>query len=429
MLIQFNFKNFRSFKDEVSLDMTATKITEHPAHVVESGGDKLLSVAAIYGANASGKSNVYGAFSFMKDYVANSFYFGGNSGRRTGENMKAAPYLFDRTSREEPSEFEVFYVDDSDGKGKTYQYGFVLLGSEVLEEWLYSKAKTARNSYRTVFYRKKGEELEMDGLPKKAVQNLKAALMPETLIVSLGAKLNIPKLSSVYEWFSRNETIHLETLGEDFSRASDLPEDFVSNPDVQENVLRYISSFDESIVGFEVEEIKKSDEELLGKAYVIHTVHKIADGGQQSILLVNESSGTRKMLSMYRPLKSVLEQGGVMFIDELNDRLHPLLVRNIILTFLTPEINTNHAQLILTTHDIWQFSNELLRRDELWVTDKDPDGVSTLYSVAEFKDEEGKKIRRNEALAKNYLIGSYGGIPALKPMTMMGRGETDGIKG
>ena len=145
MLIQFNFKNFRSFKGEVSLDMTATKITEHPAHVVESGGDKLLSVAAIYGANASGKSNVYGAFSFMKDYVANSFYFGGNSGRRTGENMKASPYLFDRTSREEPSEFEVFYVDDSDGKGKTYQYGFVLLGSEVLEEWLYSKAKTARN--------------------------------------------------------------------------------------------------------------------------------------------------------------------------------------------------------------------------------------------------------------------------------------------
>ena len=111
----------------------------------------------------------------------------------------------------------------------------------------------------------------------------------------------------------------------------------------------------------------------------------------------------------------------------MNDRLHPLLVRNIILTFLTPEINTNHAQLILTTHDIWQFSNELLRRDELWVTDKDASGVSTLYSVAEFRDEDGKKIRRNEALAKNYLVGSYGGIPALKPMTMMGRG--DGVEG
>ena len=429
MLIQFNFKNFKSFRNEVSLDMTATKITEHPTHVVESGGDKLLSVAAIYGANASGKSNVYNAFSFMKDYVANSFYFGGNSSRRTGENVKAIPYLFDRASREEPSEFEVFYVDDSEGRGKTYQYGFVLRGSEVQEEWLYTKAKTARNSYRTVFYRKNGEELEADGLPKKAVANLKAALMPETLIVSLGAKLNIPKLSAVFEWFSRNETVHLESLGEDFSRAGDLPEGFVSDPEVQENVLRYISSFDESIIGFEVEEIKKSDEEVLGKAYVVHTVHRLEDGGQQSILLVNESSGTRKMLSLYGPLKTVLEQGGVMFIDEMNDRLHPLLVRNIILTFLTPEINTNHAQLILTTHDIWQFSNELLRRDELWVTDKDASGVSTLYSVAEFRDEDGKKIRRNEALAKNYLVGSYGGIPALKPMTMMGRGDDDGVEG
>ena len=392
MLIQFNFRNFKSFKGEVSLDMTATKIMEHPTHVVESGGDKLLSVAAIYGANASGKSNVYSAFSFMKDYVANSFYFGGNSGRRAGENLKAMPYLFDRTSREAPSEFEVFYVDDSDGREKTYQYGFVMKGSDVQEEWLYTKAKTARNSYKSVFYRKKGEELETEGLPKRAVENLKAALMPETLIVSLGAKLNIPKLSAVYEWFSRNETVHLETLGEDFSRAGDLPEGFVSNPVVHENVLRYISSFDESIVGFEVEEIKKSDEEVLGKAYVVHTVHRLADGGQHSILLVNESGGIRKMLSLYRPLKSVFEQGGVLFIDELNDRLHPLLVRNIILTFLTPEINTNHAQLILTTHDIWQFSNELLRRDELWVTDKDASGVSTLYSVAEFKDDEGKKM-------------------------------------
>ena len=94
MLIQFNFKNFRSFRDEASLDMTATKISEHPSHVVEVGGDKLLSVAAIYGANASGKSNVYGAFSFMKDYVVNSFSYGGNSSRKNSEIQQVTPYLF-----------------------------------------------------------------------------------------------------------------------------------------------------------------------------------------------------------------------------------------------------------------------------------------------------------------------------------------------
>lgn len=427
MLIQFNFKNFMSFRDEASLDMTATKISEHPTHVVETGGDKLLTVAAIYGANASGKSNVYNAFSFMRDYVVNSFYFGGDSGRKNSDIPKVTPYLFDRESRDKPSEFEVFYVDQTDGKEKSYQYGFVIQNTEILEEWLFSKAKTSRSEYRTIFYRKKGEELEADGLAKKSVSNLKEALQKETLIVSLGAKLNIPLLTAVYNWFANNETIHLATLGEEFSRASDLPAGFVSDRKVQENVLSYIATFDESIVDFEIEEIKRTDEDLLGKSYVIHTIHKLEDGsGLQSILLGNESSGTRKMLALYEPLKYVLDHGSVMFIDELNDRLHPLLVRNIILTFLTPEININHAQLILTSHDVWQFSNELLRRDELWITDKDRGGASTLYSVADFKDEEGKKIRRNEAIAKNYLVGNYGGIPALKSLTMMGRSSEDG---
>ena len=427
MLIQFNFKNFMSFRDEASLDMTATKISEHPTHVVETGGDKLLTVAAIYGANASGKSNVYNAFSFMRDYVVNSFYFGGDSGRKNSDIPKVTPYLFDRESRDKPSEFEVFYVDQTDGKEKSYQYGFVIQNTEILEEWLYSKAKTSRSEYRTIFYRKKGEELEADGLAKKSVSNLKEALQKETLIVSLGAKLNIPLLTAVYNWFANNETIHLATLGEEFSRARDHPAGFVSDRKVQENVLSYIATFDESIVDFEIEEIKRTDEDLLGKSYVIHTIHKLEDGsGLQSILLGNESSGTRKMLALYEPLKYVLDHGSVMFIDELNDRLHPLLVRNIILTFLTPEININHAQLILTSHDVWQFSNELLRRDELWITDKDRGGASTLYSVADFKDEEGKKIRRNEAIAKNYLVGNYGGIPALKSLTMMGRSSEDG---
>ena len=95
------------------------------------------------------------------------------------------------------------------------------------------------------------------------------------------------------------------------------------------------------------------------------------------------------------------------------------------MTFLTPEININHAQLILTSHDVWQFSNNLLRRDELWITDKNRDGISTLYSVSDFKDDEGKKIRRNEALEKNYLVGNYGGIPTIKPLDMMGKDKAD----
>ena len=137
-----------------------------------------------------------------------------------------------------------------------------------------------------------------------------------------------------------------------------------------------------------------------------------------SIPLKQESSGTLKMFALYPSLKDVLDNGGTLFVDELNARLHPLLVRNIILTFLSPEINTQNAQLIFTTHDIWQFSNELLRRDEIWMVNKNRDGVSELYSLAEFKDEDGNKVRLYV-----YLLGfgqelpdrklwSYSGIEA-----------------
>lgn len=105
-----------------------------------------------------------------------------------------------------------------------------------------------------------------------------------------------------------------------------------------------------------------------------------------------------------------------VFIDELNARLHPLLVRNFVLTFLNPEINKNHAQLLFTTHDTWQLSNQLLRRDEIWFVKKDERGVSELYSLADFVDEEGARIRKDESYEKNYMVGKYGAIPMLKAL-------------
>ena len=416
MLIQFNFKNYKSFRGETSLDMTATKITEYPSHVVEMGGDKLLSLAAIYGANASGKSNIYEAFAFMTEYVINSFSYGGDT-EESSERQRVVPFLFDKESRDEESEFEVFFVDPTDSMEKTYQYGFCLQGSEVTEEWLYTKAKTSRGKYRTVFYRKKGEDLMAPGISAKVVQNLEVSLEPETLIVSLGAKLKIEKF--VRDWFTYHEVMNFGSPVEDFFRSTMLPANFVTDKKVQKNVVEYLSSFDESIIGFDVEEIK-FPEKRTEKVYKINSLHKLpGKGGVQSIPLQSESSGTLKMFALYPALTSVFEHGSLLVIDEMNARLHPLLVRNIMLSFLTPEINPNHAQLIMTTHDIWQFSNDFLRRDELWITDKDDEGETRLSSVADFKDAEGNKIRRNEALAKNYLVGNYGGIPALKPIRMI----------
>ena len=122
------------------------------------------------------------------------------------------------------------------------------------------------------------------------------------------------------------------------------------------------------------------------------------------------------MFALYPDLQEVLEKGSVFFIDELNARLHPLLVRNFVLTFLNPEINKNHAQLLFTTHDTWQLSNQLLRRDEIWFVKKDERGVSELYSLADFVDEEGARIRKDESYEKNYMVGKYGAIPMLKAL-------------
>ncbi len=431
MLIQFNFKNYKSFRDEVSLDLSATRIKEHENHVVDIANDKLLKVAAIYGANASGKSNVYDAFEYMTYYVAESFNFGGEKDSRwkkVNNYPEATPFLFDEKSRYNETTFEVFYVDNTENSGKIYQYGFSLKKNEVVEEWMYSKAKTARNNYRTVFYRKKGEELEMNGFSKNHMENIKASLNQETLIVSLGSRLKIPKLKKVRDWFLNNDVLDFGNPTENFIRSKVLPEGFVDNKEVQKNVVKYFASFDESIQDFNIEKLAQDDEKDSGKNYRIDTLHKTTYSQEMSAIpLTMESSGTLKMFALYPSLKNVLDNGGTLFIDELNARLHPLLVRNIILTFLSPEINTHNSQLIFTTHDIWQFSNELLRRDEIWLVDKNTDGVSELYSLVDFKDEEGNKVCRDETLSKKYLTGSYGAIPALKPMTMLaGRTEDDG---
>lgn len=422
MLIQFNFSNYRSFKDEVNLDMEATRITEHPNHVAEVGKEKILKVAAIYGANASGKSNVFSAFDYMTEYVVNSFKFGGDSSikqSKANEYRKVSPFLFDSKSKNEPSTFEVFFVDNSNDKYKVFQYGFSLNSEEVLEEWLYTKAKTS-SSYKTIFYRKKGEETDYSGI-KKNKDNIELALEKETLIVSLGAKLRIDILKTVREWFLKNEIVDFGNPGENFLRSRLLPYNFDNDREVQKKVVDYFSSFDESIKDFLIiENDGESDEaEKEGTSVIIKTLHKMNDSDDMEALnLMEESSGTLKMFSLYPSIQSALELGSLLFIDEFNSRLHPLLVRSIIQLFENPKINKNNAQLIFTTHDVWQLSNDLLRRDEIWFSEKDENGASSLYSLVEFQDKDGEKIRKDESYGKNYVVGKYGAIPKLKVFDM-----------
>ena len=180
MLIQFRFQNFKSFRDDTILDFSATKITEHIEHVVLQGNEKLLPVSAIFGANASGKSNVVEAFRFMATYVIQSFMYGGDSEKEKIEKLEYTPFLFDTTSQETESSFEVYFMGNEEHESKTYNYGFTLNRDGIVEEWLNTKAKTARN-FRRIFYRN-GSALDLAELPKKMQENIQLSLEKETLI-------------------------------------------------------------------------------------------------------------------------------------------------------------------------------------------------------------------------------------------------------
>ena len=421
MLIQFRFKNFKSFKDDTILDLSATKITEHSDRVVQAGNEKVLSTAAIFGANASGKSNVIEAFRFMATYVIESFAFGGEGDEKKSKTkkLKHTPFLFDKESRDSESSFEVYFITSEETGCKSYNYGFTLEQNGVVEEWLNTKSKTAR-TYKSVFYRNR-DELDLSGLPAKSQEIIRLTLERETLIVSLGAKLKISKLKCIRDWFYNTNFANFGNPLENAFLSSLIPDGFADSKDVQQKVVDYFATFDSSIVGFNVEVIKGDDED--SRHVRIDAMHKVIGSDElASIPLEEESDGTLKMFALYPALQDTMESGGVLFVDELNARLHPLLVRGFLITFLNPTTNPKHAQLVFTTHDSWQLSNNLLRRDEIWFTEKAQTGVSTLYSLADFVDVDGIKIRKDESYEKNYLLGKYGAIPTLRYFDMF-KGE------
>lgn len=424
MLIEFNFKNYRSFRDEASLSLSAEKITEFSSSVVSIGKEKILPVAAIYGANASGKSNVYKSFAFMSNYVKYSFQYGDDEVNY--EEVRPKPFLFDEESEQSESSFEVFFTLPNDMSGRTYNYGFSLDSNGVVEEWLNTKAKTSKE-YRLVFYRGE-EENDFSGIPKKSRENIELALEKQVLVVSLGAKLKVEKCKLVRDWFLSNELADFGDPARNFFMSKTLPKGFTEDPSVQKDVLKYFSSFDNQIKGFQATRVPNEEDEQ-DEQFIIEAKHKrIHSDDSVMIPLSDESDGTLKMFALYPKLHAVLEKGSVLFVDELNARLHPLLVRNFILTFANPKINVNHAQLIFTTHDTWQLSNQLLRRDEVWFTNKDSNGLSSLYSLADFLDADGSHIRKDENYEKNYLLGKYGAIPSLLAIDSL-IGDKNGKKG
>ncbi|HJJ36882.1 MAG TPA: ATP-binding protein, partial [Methanocorpusculum sp.] len=397
-------------------------------HVVECGTDKVLKTSAVYGANASGKSNLYRAFEAMQGYVLQSLNFGGDIGSAMSvPDFSLAPFVLDMDSRKKEIPFEVFFYHAD--TQHSYNYGFSIdsVTRIIREEWLNSKAKTQRK-YRQVFYRAAEHDPEFlsEDISAEQQKIIRTTLNPETLLVSLGAKLKIRICELVYRWFAR---MHLLDYGNPQSSASLLrmmPQKFLENdPDEIAEAVRFISTFDTSINGFESRKVEEN--QISGGGYTIFAKHRMNDSAEETLLPFNlESAGTQKMLSLYDPIRNTLREGGVLIIDEMNDQLHPLLQRSLILLFLDPGRNPKNAQLIFTTHDVTLLATNLLRRDEIWIVEKDrKENSSELYAITDFKNDTDKCIRKYDCLWKRFLMGEYGGVPQLGKMLIPGLEEID----
>ena len=419
MLLQFYFSNYRSFEGEGILDMRASGSNELSSHIRNTLNEKVLPVTAIYGANASGKSSVFEAFQFMALCVLESLSFSDDD-KKNPYKLKVDSFKFSK-SREKPSEFEINYIDKKGKKELYYNYGFKIDNSGILEEYLASNTKTGvkRNEdYTYIFKRERNQKLYLDSSIEKFRENLEISLKEKTLLVSLGAKLNIDEFIRVRTWFINTEVINFSNSLYGAFLENILPNNIIESEEVRKNLVSFINSFDDSIIDIEVEKISAIDENDKDN-YRVFTIHKSDKGTSTARISMNEeSSGTKKMFSLYQTLLDVLEKGGVFFADELDIKLHPLLMRNILLTFTDKEKNSNNAQLIFTTHNTIYMDMDLLRRDEIWFVEKD-NGVSNLYSLDDITNEKGEKIRKDSNYEKHYLLGNYGAIPNLK--NLLGR--------
>ncbi len=419
MLLQFYFSNYRSFEGEGILDMRASGSNELSSHIRNTLNEKVLPVTAIYGANASGKSSVFEAFQFMALCVLESLSFSDDN-KKNPYKLKVDSFKFSE-SREKPSEFEINYIDKKGKKELYYNYGFKIDNSGILEEYLASNTKTGvkRNEdYTYIFKRERNQKLYLDSSIEKFRENLEISLKEKTLLVSLGAKLNIDEFIRVRTWFINTEIINFSNSLYGAFLENILPNNIIESEEVRKNLVSFINSFDDSIIDIEVEKISAIDENDKDN-YRVFTIHKSDKGTSTARISMNEeSSGTKKMFSLYQTLLDVLEKGGVFFADELDIKLHPLLMRNILLTFTDKEKNSNNAQLIFTTHNTIYMDMDLLRRDEIWFVEKD-NGVSNLYSLDDITNEKGEKIRKDSNYEKHYLLGNYGAIPNLK--NLLGR--------
>ncbi len=400
MLIEFSVTNYLSMRDRQTLTMTAAYNPEelpdavmHP-NLPSMSGYSFLKGAALYGANASGKSNILGAMAFMRNYVRRSAI-----DMVPDEETGLTPFLLTQDAAAAPGEFEIVFAH----KGVRYDYGFALDKTRILSEWLYAYP---RGRPRKIFVRdydeRKKEYMYEFGQDAAGYSDHKKKTRPNALFLSMGAQFNAAELLPPYEWFAHYfQVLNLSEAG--ISPAYTALQ-IIEKPEVRR---QYSNLLREADLG--VEDIEVANEGSGERAELrIHFLHSCpGNNAPVKLALEAESAGTKRLFSLLTLWHDVLETGMTLCVDELEASLHPLLIRKLIKMICGPQ-NTSGAQLIFTTHNTNLLDASLLRRDQIWFTEKDPDGATQLYPLSDYRP------RKDEMLQKGYLAGRYGAIPMLR---------------
>jgi len=418
MLIEFTSRNFLSIREEATLSLVKARGDEladtNSFHADALGQADLLRSAAIYGANAAGKSNLVKALKTMQNTVLNSA-----SKSQAGEKLPVTPFLLDETSAMEACEFEVTFISD----GVRYQYGFAATAEKVTEEWLLAYPKGLPQRWIERAFDPETQRYTWGGMGKLtgSKQTWQDATRENALFLSTAIQLNNQQLKPVFNWFA--DMLHVAGLGgwhEEFTielcEKDQTRQDvvaFLKAADVDiEDIALEKEQFDPSSLPEDMPDaIKQEIEERYKDKQIVNvkTAHAIAGGRKVLLDMDAESDGTQKLFALAGPWLDTLEHGYVLIIDELHDNLHPLMVQFLIKLFNNSETNPKNAQLIFTTHDTSILSQEVFRRDQVWFCEKGKEQNTRLYPLTDFSPRKGV-----ENLERGYLSGRYGALPYIR---------------
>jgi len=419
MLIEFSATNFRSLRETQTLSMAASGYFKEmeERNTFDTGMKRLprlLRSAAIYGPNASGKSNLILALSFVRFMILSSA-----KKIQEGEEFNITPFLLDHASKTKESEFELIFIEGD----VRYQYGFALNKKRVLREWLiaYPEGRPQRWFDREYDSAAEQDNYEFGAkfLGGRLRQDWKNATRGNALFLSVAVQFNSEQLKPVFHWFQKR----LRIIGSPIFLHPGYSLSVCETEEGKKRVVDFLNASDLSIADLGVDKKHISQDDLpedvpndmkeqirkdKGKLEVIDLkfMHPNSETGELiPINVEDESQGTKNLFAFAGPWLDVLGNDKILFVDEIDSSLHPLVVHQLVRLL---HRSGSKAQLVFTTHDTTILSQDIMRRDQVWFIEKDKSNASTLYPLSDFK------VREHEALEKGYLRGRYGAIPIVK---------------